>query len=274
MATAKVPYASPTNANEYAADLLAYMGDPETAANRSVITAWVKAESPTLPGFNGLGTTLPLSGSTPVPGNSAGVQEYPSLADGLQAAKDMIEGSTTQTALAPQLQTDLASGKATTSQLDTDVLNSGWSGSGQDTYDASTIASELNNSSPATLASWTQPLPGGVWDPLNIPSEIAGGAASIPSSVSGAVGSAVGSAASAAGSATLKGIVSLATSSTGVRALLLLLGLIILVMGLKELTSDSGPAETVVNPTVDITDSAVNHAKKGGEDAGVAAVAA
>lgn len=143
-----LPYPTPTGPGQYAVDYLAFVGDPQSTPNVETLTAWGEAESPSLPGFNAWGTTLPLGGSTPVPGNTAGVQEYPSLATGLQAAQDMIEGRSPQTTpLAPQLAKDLASGSASTKQLVNDVYASSWDGH-PDKYDADAIATSLQLPAP------------------------------------------------------------------------------------------------------------------------------
>lgn len=138
-------FPNPANPNEYAQDLLQKLGDPETPNNIAVIAAWGEGESATFPGYNLLGTTLGLTGSTAVPGNTAGVQEYPTLDEGLAAAVDMMRGQSPQTtALTPALNKDLKSGNASLSQLAIDVGSSGWDGSGGDAYDQGVIASKLN----------------------------------------------------------------------------------------------------------------------------------
>jgi hypothetical protein len=139
-----LPFPTPANSGQYGEDLDAYLDAPLTPANEAVTSAWVQAESPTFPGYNGLGTELDLPGAVPNPENSA-VYDYPSLEEGLQAAADMMLGISPQTTpLATQFVTDLRSGTASEQQLTADILNSGWDGSGGDSYDASTIASELN----------------------------------------------------------------------------------------------------------------------------------
>lgn len=149
-AAATLPFANPVDSGQYAADLDAFLGGQPTQANEDVLSAWVQSEEASFPGFNGLGTTLPLPGSVPLPGNTAGVQEYPSLVSGLTAAKDMMLGQGPQTAaLEGPLVADLQSGTASENQLIADIRNSGWwHGPGtEDTYDANAIAGKLGDSS-------------------------------------------------------------------------------------------------------------------------------
>ena len=49
------------------------------------VVAWEEAEGASQSANNPLDSTLPETGSTPLPANSAGVQMYPSLGVGLQA---------------------------------------------------------------------------------------------------------------------------------------------------------------------------------------------
>ena len=161
-APATIPFPAPATSGQYASDLDVVLGGNPTTdpTGQKVLSAWVQSESATFPGFNGLGTTLELPGSTPVPGNSANVQLYPTLREGLQAADDMMLGLSPQTTpLAPKFVADLRTGTETEAQLTSDVLASGWDGSGGDTYDATAIASKLgeSNFSTAGAASSTAP---------------------------------------------------------------------------------------------------------------------
>jgi hypothetical protein len=151
VATTTLPYPNPTSAEQYADDLDFELGATiPTKADLAVTTAWIEGESSTFPGFNGLGTKLHLPGSTNDPSNSQGVQDYPNLQEGLQAAVDMIEGKGPQTTPdAPAFAKDIASGKATPAQLVNDIYNSHWAGfSVPDAYDADTIAAKLGIKAP------------------------------------------------------------------------------------------------------------------------------
>ena len=65
----KLPFPNPTNTQEYADDLDVSLGAPLpiSPATEQVTSAFVQSESPTFPGFNGLGTELDLPGATPDP---------------------------------------------------------------------------------------------------------------------------------------------------------------------------------------------------------------
>lgn len=167
----KLPYPNPTSPYQYAADLIAYAGWPSTPANQQFLTAWVSQESPTFPGYNGLGTTLSVNGSKPIqPGvnvsnnaenqaaAAAGVQYYNSLKDGLQAALDMFNGTGPQTtALAPQLSTALASGTATHQDLVNALSQAGggWAADAQNV--ANMIGAKTTNGVTPQSASATNP---------------------------------------------------------------------------------------------------------------------
>lgn len=76
---------------QWAAALLAMGGWPQTAANRDSIVAWENREGGG--GTNNpLNTTLVYGGSTPLAGNSAGVQNYPSIQVGLEATLATLRG--------------------------------------------------------------------------------------------------------------------------------------------------------------------------------------
>lgn len=153
MAGVTLPYPSPTDSGEYAEDLDVELGAklPVSPAALEVTSAWIQSESPGFPGYNALGTELDLPGAVPDASNPH-VFDYPTLQEGLAAAVDMIEGKGPQTtALAPKFATDVASGKATATQL-VDDINVGngtesWTGSGPDTYDSTAILSKLNSGS-------------------------------------------------------------------------------------------------------------------------------
>lgn len=196
---ATLTYPTPANTEQYAYDLDEELGSPTPVpvTTLDVTQAFVQAESPSFPGYNGLGTELNLPGATPDPSNPK-VLDYPTLQEGLAAAVDELSGTGPQTtALAPQFVSDVKKGTATKSQLITDVLNSDWDGS-PDTYDADTIATilkqpkPLGSGSPAAGATssgiQTTSLlgtaghylgdVGSAVDPLNWPGEIVGSATS------------------------------------------------------------------------------------------------
>jgi hypothetical protein len=142
-------YPTPANTQQYAYDLDEDLGSPTPVpvTTLEVTQAFITAESPSFPGYNGLGTELELPGASPDPSNPK-VLDYPTLQEGLQAAVDELSGAGPQTtALAPQFVKDVKAGNATKSQLITDVLNSDWDGS-PDTYDADTIATILKQPKP------------------------------------------------------------------------------------------------------------------------------
>lgn len=218
-ATKALPFPAPANSGQYAEDLDEFLGAPLTPTNEAVLSAWVQSESPTFPGFDGLGTELKLPGSYNE--NSAGVQGYPNLQEGLTAAADMMLGQAPQTTpLATKFVSDLRSGTATEQQLTTDILNSGWDGSGGDTYDATAIASKLGESDFSVAGAKAS---GASLDNvLNPISDIQG-------VLGGAVSSAASSLLGTVGLYVLKGIISLT-------------GAAIFVYGAK-LTTERGPAK-------------------------------
>ncbi len=72
---------------QFAHDLLAKLGMPDTAENVRAIKAWAQAEG-TDAGFNPLATTRRAAGTTDF--NSVGVKNYPSYTDGVQATADTL----------------------------------------------------------------------------------------------------------------------------------------------------------------------------------------
>lgn len=70
--------------SQFFVGVLKAMGLPATQANVNWLLAWSQKEG-TAARFNPLATTLQTRGSTPLPGNSAGVQEYPNAATGIAA---------------------------------------------------------------------------------------------------------------------------------------------------------------------------------------------
>lgn len=68
-------------------------GLPVTQANVNFMLAWMNREG-TAASFNPLATTERIPGSVPLPGNSAGVQQYADLATGAQAtARTLLNGN-------------------------------------------------------------------------------------------------------------------------------------------------------------------------------------
>ena len=193
-----LPYPSPTTSGQYAEDLDVELGAPfpVAPATEEVTSAWVQSESPTFPGWNGLGTELDLPGATPNPSNPH-VYNYPSVQEGLQAAVDELAGGGPQTnALEPAFVAAVRNGNSTSAQLIADIeegnpaTGQSWTGKAPDTYDSSAIASKLGqpfsvSGATAGPTATTTSFPGGSLDPLNWPGEVAG---SVVSSVAGSVG--------------------------------------------------------------------------------------
>jgi hypothetical protein len=80
-----------TALEKFAAGVLRAIGSPVTAANVHWFEAWANLEN-TAARNNPLATTQTETGSTPLPGNSAGVQQYPTAAAGIKATAQTLEG--------------------------------------------------------------------------------------------------------------------------------------------------------------------------------------
>jgi len=84
-----VPYANPTNRVQWARDILATLGDPQTASNETFVESWIAKESgSSYAGTNGSIRYNPLNTTQPEPGSvGAGAQgniaSYPTVAEGL-----------------------------------------------------------------------------------------------------------------------------------------------------------------------------------------------
>jgi hypothetical protein len=65
--------------------ILRALGAPVTPGGVQILVAWQACEGTPAAWHNPLATTLPLPGSTPV--NAAGVQAYPSEAEGIEATR-------------------------------------------------------------------------------------------------------------------------------------------------------------------------------------------
>ena len=76
---------------EFAKGILAGLGAPETEENLEILLSWIHAEGPAAR-FNPMATTYtnPNITSTPLPGNTAGVQEYQSWAEGVVATTQTL----------------------------------------------------------------------------------------------------------------------------------------------------------------------------------------
>jgi len=84
-----VPYANPTNRVQWARDILATLGDPQTASNETFVESWIAKESgSSYAGTNGsirynpLNTTQPEPGSVGA-GSQGNIASYPTVAEGL-----------------------------------------------------------------------------------------------------------------------------------------------------------------------------------------------
>lgn len=83
--------ASSASRSQWATALLAVGNWPQTKANTESVEAWENREGGG--GRNNpLNTTLVYGGSTPLAGNSAGVQNYPSIQTGLEATVATLNG--------------------------------------------------------------------------------------------------------------------------------------------------------------------------------------
>lgn len=118
--TLPLPFDNPVNNQQWAKDLLTALQDPLTTTNVNFISAWEQTEG----GAGSVNFSVehnPISSSYPVDGsnafNSNGIQSYGTFDAGIQGAVADIEGTSTQTALEPKLQTELSSGNATYDQL-------------------------------------------------------------------------------------------------------------------------------------------------------------
>ena len=113
---------NPSTANQYAANVLAEMGVPDTKSNEQLLMNQMKIEG--MPGSenNPLATSLPITGSSAV--NSAGVQAYPTLAAGAQA-----EAATLSQPNMASLKAVLSSGTASPQDYANALASSSYEGS-------------------------------------------------------------------------------------------------------------------------------------------------
>ena len=114
--------ADPTDPQQYAADVLTEAGLPDTADNEKLLETQMTEEG--MPGGenNPLATTVTEPGSTSV--NSAGVQDFPTLAEGAQA-----EASTLKQKNMQSIYDALTSGTETPSEYAAGLANSSYEGS-------------------------------------------------------------------------------------------------------------------------------------------------
>jgi hypothetical protein len=94
-ASGPVPSGSSYTPASWASALLSAGGWPQTACNLGAIQAWEAAEGGNWENdaaANPLDTTMPEPGSTPIPGNPAGVQAYTSWAQGFGATLATLDG--------------------------------------------------------------------------------------------------------------------------------------------------------------------------------------
>lgn len=84
-------YTPKTPLERYFAGVLGLIKAPVTQANVDWLVSWAAKEG-TAARNNPLATTLRTNGSTPLPGNSAGVQEYPTAAAGVAATAATLKG--------------------------------------------------------------------------------------------------------------------------------------------------------------------------------------
>lgn len=178
-----VPYSQPNSYAQWAQDLEAFMGLPTTAAETKLISAWEQSENPvnqvgsytSKGGFNALNTSLKTGSSGLEPGSSF-IPVFPDITSALAATSSTLRQSNYAPELAalqaqsgPGLVSALGSPGhvwGSSPSLVSQILGEG----------PSTATSGGTGGGPATGS--TTAFPGGALDPLNIPGEIAGGAAS------------------------------------------------------------------------------------------------
>jgi hypothetical protein len=114
-----LPFADPTNTGQWAQDLLASLGDPETNTNIGYIEEWESHESPSGFGYNPLGTEQSAKGSTDA--NSAGVQAFDSWLSGIQATDATLNNGRNNA-----LEADLSLGDASLSMFSAAQAQGSW----------------------------------------------------------------------------------------------------------------------------------------------------
>lgn len=113
--------ANPSSPSQYVADVLLQAGLPDTASNEKLLETQITEEG--MPGGedNPLATTVKEPGSKTV--NSAGVQEYPSLAEGATAEAQTLKQKNMST-----IYDALTSGSETPSEYAAGLANSAYEG--------------------------------------------------------------------------------------------------------------------------------------------------
>lgn len=204
--------------------------------------------------------------------NSTGVQSYATWNEGLSANVDTLQESQYSTFLS-----DLRSGSVSLAQLEEDYNNTPAAGAGNATFPSigaafptvggqdvsATALIGKANAQPtnATLTGFWSNV-GNLFMPTN-----PGGIIPTPGSVASGAENIAGKTGTVASSGIIDSIKGVAMSSLGVRALILFVGIALLLMALKELTSDNGPVSTVTAPIVLAGNSAKGKAKDGAEAA-------
>lgn len=178
---ATVPYSDPNSYAQWAEDLEAFAGLPTTAGETKLISAWEQSENPVNQvgsytshgGFNALNTSLKTGSSGLEPGSSF-IPTFPDIGSALAATWSTLS----QSNYAPEKQAlEDQSGPELVSALG--APGHVWGSS-------PSLVSQILGEGPSTAtsggtgggAATTSSFPGGALDPLNIPGEIAGGAAS------------------------------------------------------------------------------------------------
>lgn len=113
---------SGVHAQSFAAATLKGLGAPVTPANIQSLLGWMQREN-TAAANNPLATTQPAPGATDLPGNSAGVKNYPSFQHGVNATV-----ATLQNGYYPNIVSQLKSGKGLNANASADLFT--WSGQG------------------------------------------------------------------------------------------------------------------------------------------------
>lgn len=224
---------------------------------------------------NPIDTVLGVPGSTAY--NSTGVQNYPDWGTGLAANVSVLEEAQYSGFLK-----DLRSGTASLTQLEQDYNLTPAAGAGNITFATpgsgyGNVVGQSAQLDAAVSQAHSAPTKGGGgifnWNPLtwNILSPIEGHPVNVVTQPFDTANKAAGKAASAVGSATFNAFKDAIQSSLGVRALILIVSIVVLLIGLKELTSDNGPGQTVIAPIQLAASKAAGAAKSGAKTAAEAA---
>ena len=141
---APYPYSEPSDTEEWAQDFLYGLGAPEEQGlyggptETAYVEQWEANESPSGYGYNPLGETQPEPNATDVPGNPAGVKEYTSWGEGLQAVYDNLDTYPPDANLAAEL----GSGDASVQELDAAQASGGWNTNPNDVNNPGTGTNE------------------------------------------------------------------------------------------------------------------------------------